>query len=182
MTQSQTRQFEAIVGPYLEALYRTAFRLTRSRDDAEDLVQEACLRAYDRMAELEAVVDARAWLLRVQYHLFVDGTRRQRRSPVLPVPDGGTVESFAANGPAVEELIEHDRLEQRVERAWRELEPDQRGLLALHIEGYSLAELEAITGVSKNALSARLHRARTRLAKLIGYRFGRCAEPTRMES
>lgn len=182
MTQSEERRFEAIVAPHFDALYRTAFRLTRSRDDAEDLVQDVCLRAYGRIAELEGVVDARAWLLRVQYRMFVDGARRRRRSPVQPVPGGTEIDGVAADDAGPEELAEHGRLEHRVTEAWQRLEPDQRALLALHVEGHSLAELETITGVSKNAVSARLHRARARLAKLMGHSFGSCAEPTRMES
>ncbi|HET8696630.1 MAG TPA: sigma factor-like helix-turn-helix DNA-binding protein, partial [Gammaproteobacteria bacterium] len=53
-------------------------------------------------------------------------------------------------------------------RAWTELTAEQRALLALHAEGYGLAELEQIFGTNRNSLSARLHRARARLAKLIG--------------
>jgi RNA polymerase sigma factor (sigma-70 family) len=182
MTQSEERRFEAIVAPHFDALYRTAYRLTRSRDDAEDLVQDVCLRAYGRIAELEDVADARAWLMRVQYRLFIDGRRRRQRSPLRAVADGANLDAFAADGPGPDDLAEQNRIERRVEAAWHGLEPDQRALLALHVEGHSLSELEAITGVSKNALSARLHRARARLAKLMGHTFGGCAEPTRMES
>jgi DNA-directed RNA polymerase specialized sigma24 family protein len=50
---------------------------------------------------------------------------------------------------------------------WDRLDVEQRALLSLHAEGHDLAELAAIFGVNKNALSARLHRARQRLAKLL---------------
>jgi RNA polymerase sigma factor (sigma-70 family) len=182
MTQSEECRFEAIVAPHFDALYRTAYRLTRSRDDAEDLVQEVCLKACGRIAELADVANARAWLMRVQYRLFIDGRRRRQRSPLRAVADGADLDALAAGGPGPDELAEQGRIERRVAAAWHGLEPDQRALLALHVEGHSLSELEAITGVSKNALSARLHRARARLAKLMGHTIGGCAEPTRMES
>jgi DNA-directed RNA polymerase specialized sigma24 family protein len=57
--------------------------------------------------------------------------------------------------------------QERLDMGWEQLTPELRGLLALHAEGYGLAELEKLTGKNRNLLSARLHRARMRLAKLI---------------
>ena len=55
----------------------------------------------------------------------------------------------------------------RVVAVWDRLEPEQRALLSLHAEGHGLEELVAIFGTNRNALSARLHRARLRLANLL---------------
>src|SRR6185503_15844176 len=75
---------------------------------------------------------------------------------------------FASDEPGPEELTSAAYTQERLDRAWRELTPEQRALLALHAEGYGLGELEQILGTNRNSLSARLHRARARLAKLIG--------------
>ena len=167
MADTPAERFEAIVGPHFEALYRAAMRLTRRRQDAEDLVQDVCLRAYSRLAELEKVARPLGWLLQVQYRLFLDAVRRVRRAPFGSTP--GEFDAGESSGEALapEDAADGMRLQGSLERAWNQLEREQRALLALHAEGYSLGELEAICGISRNAVSARLHRARARLARLL---------------
>lgn len=168
MAESE-RPFEDLVGPHFEALHRAALRLTRRHHDAEDLVQEVCLRAYRELATLPSLDNIRGWLLRVQYRIFVDGVRRSARART-ETPAGGPdiADLFPSEEPGPEELTSAAYTQERLDKAWQELTPEQRALLGLHAEGYGLAELERITGKNRNLLSARLHRARNRLAKLIG--------------
>lgn len=168
MRTASDKRFETIVGPHFDALFRAALRLTRGRQDAEDLVQEVCLRAYPELGRLEKLERPRSWLLRVQYRLFVDETRRRKRSPFSPASDGaGSADLMLSDDPGPEELVDGFLRRQQLARAWIELERDQRALLAMHAEGYTLGELELITGISRNAIGVRLHRARARLAKLM---------------
>lgn len=164
-------RFEALVAPHFEALHRAALRLTRRRHDAEDLVQELCLRAYRELDTLARLEHVRGWLLRVQYRIFVDDVRRRARSRTNG-GGGGDGEDLVAlacsEEPGPEELTSAAYTRARLDKAWAELTPEQRALLAMHAEGYGLAELEKILGKNRNLLSARLHRARARLAKLIG--------------
>jgi RNA polymerase sigma-70 factor (ECF subfamily) len=161
------QRFEAIVGPHFEALYRAAMRLTRRRQDAEDLVQDVCLRAYSRIGDLEKVAQPLGWLLYVQYRLFVDAVRRIRRAPFAPMPDDLDSVPSLREELAPDDAAEGTDLQRSLEWAWGHLDKEQRALLALHAEGYSLGELEMMCGISRNAVSARLHRARARLAKLL---------------
>jgi RNA polymerase sigma factor (sigma-70 family) len=78
--KSAAERFETLVQPHYEVLYRTAYRLTRSTHDAEDLAQEVCVRAFPRLAELERLEQPRGWLLRVLYRAFVDSVRRYERT------------------------------------------------------------------------------------------------------
>lgn len=166
MTDRQ-RQFERLVRPHFEVLHRAALRLTRQRHDAEDLVQDVCLRAYRELDTLESLEYVRGWLLRVQYRIFVDSARKRFRSPIDPVA-GGDDGTFASEEPDPEELASAADTRRRLDAAWAQLTGEQQALLALHAEGYGLAELERIVGKNRNLLSARLHRARARLAKLMG--------------
>jgi RNA polymerase sigma-70 factor (ECF subfamily) len=167
LAESDSR-FEALVEPHFEALHRAALRLTRRRHDAEDLVQEVCLRAYRELATLESLDNVRGWLLRVQYRVFVDTVRKRVRSRTDAAGGDEIAALFASDEPGPEELTSAAYTQERLDKAWEQLTPEQRGLLALHAEGYGLAELEKLTGKNRNLLSARLHRARMRLAKLIG--------------
>lgn len=162
-------QFEALVGPHFETLHRAALRLTRRHQDAEDLVQEVCLRAYRELAKLESLDSVCGWLLRVQYRIFVDSVRKRVRARIDVAAYGDELaDALASEEPGPEELTSAAYTQERLDKAWGQLTMEQRALLALHAEGYGLAELEKITGKSRNLLSARLHRARARLAKLIG--------------
>jgi RNA polymerase sigma-70 factor, ECF subfamily len=167
MSDSLEQPFASLVQPHFAALYRAALRFTRRRPDAEDLVQEVCLRACTRLEELAAVTNARAWLMRALYHCFVDATRRRRRRPDVPLLGDDTPGAPASDDPGPDRVADATRLHERLAAVWHRLDAEQRALLSLHAEGHDLEELAAIFAVNKNALSARLHRARQRLAKLL---------------
>jgi RNA polymerase sigma-70 factor (ECF subfamily) len=160
-------RFESLIEPHYDVLYRAAYRLTRSVHDAEDLVQEVCVRAFARIDELENFERPRAWLLRVLQRLFIDQTRRYDRRHVqsIETSDWNAWVSDAAD-PA--DAAEQSSTRRQLNRAWQHLDRMQQVLLALHdIEGYSLAELQQITGFKEGTLKSRLHRARVRLGKLV---------------
>jgi len=169
MSDSAEQPFATLVQPHFAALYRAALRLTRHSHDAEDLVQDVCLRACSRLGELASVTNPRAWLMRVLYRQFLDRARRLRRRATVAVDDGVEAGSEDA-GP--ERVAEARHMHDRIVAVWDRLEPEQRALLSLHAEGHALDELATIFNLNKNALSARLHRARQRLARLLAARDG----------
>lgn len=159
--------FASLVAPRLDVLYRAAFRLTGRTADAEDLVQDTCISALEKLATLERVEYPDRWLLRVLYNRFIDGSRRRRRSPVVALDGLYELPAFASREPGPEEIAAAEDGERAFHAAWLELEPMQRALLALRAEGYGLAEIETITGVGRDVLRARLHRARRSLARQL---------------
>src|SRR5690349_12592949 len=166
-TLSSVERFEMLVQPHYETLYRTAYRLTRSQHDAEDLAQEVCVRAYPRLDELASLEQPRGWLLRVMYRIFVDWSRRYERTHVasMEVVD---VLGMASDEPGPPDLAERATDSAHLERAWRRLDREQQTLLALHdVEGHSLAEINEITGIKEGTLKSRLQRARVRLGRLL---------------
>ena len=167
MSESVEQRFTSLVQPHFAALYRAAMRLTRRRPDAEDLVQELCLRACSRLDDLAAATNPRAWLMRALYRLFVDSTRRERRRAAAPFPSDEAAGVPHSDEPGPERAAEARRMHDRLAAVWDRLDAEQRALLSLHAEGHDLEELAAIFAVTKNALSARLHRARQRLGKLL---------------
>jgi RNA polymerase sigma factor (sigma-70 family) len=159
-------EFRDLVAPHLQALFRSAYRLTGNRADAEDLVQEVCVRAYAHLSTLRALEHPKSWLHKIAYRVFVDGVRRRTRSPVRT-----TAEDFdatrASEQPSPDETIEGELAERRLLAALAQLDNEQRALLALHVEGYSLSELQTMTDLTTDVLKARLYRARVRLGKLL---------------
>ena len=164
MTTAHT-DFSTLIAPHLAALFRSAYRLTGNRLDAEDLVQEVCIRAYTEIATLRSFEQPKRWLFKVAYRAFVDGVRRHARSRVKAT--GEDFDARSSDEPTPEQAAEGELAERRLLDAFGRLDRDQRALLALHVEGHSLDELRAITGLSTDVLKARLYRARVRLGKLL---------------
>jgi RNA polymerase sigma-70 factor (ECF subfamily) len=157
------RRFKRLIEPHLDALFRAAYRLARNRADAEDLVQEACVRAYDHVSGLRESEPVKGWLLRVLHNSFVDGARRAKRSPVAA--DGTELDSYACPSQNPEESAYAAQREELLQRAWLKLDRGHRALLALRAEGYTLGEIAKITGFAPDALTARLYRARQSFAR-----------------
>jgi RNA polymerase sigma-70 factor (ECF subfamily) len=169
---SAPEPFEALLRPHLQRLYRLAYRLTGSRDDAEDLVQSLLVklvRQEQRLAEVEALAP---WLARALYHLYVDDVRRQTRTPTshsAPETDAALVDALPDEGSETpEQAAERRWTNRRLTAALAELPVEQRALIAWHdLEGYSLSELASALDIPVGTLKSRLHRARAHLRRSL---------------
>jgi RNA polymerase sigma factor (sigma-70 family) len=142
----------------LPSLRRYARALTRHDIDAEDLVHDALVRAYERRASFRAGHDIRVWLLSILHNVFVDGTRARSAEAQRLTRVGQLVERQLS--PVQDH---HIRLCQ-VRQAFIELPDDQREALHLvAIEGLTYAEAAAALGIPVGTLMSRIARARTAL-------------------
>jgi RNA polymerase sigma-70 factor (ECF subfamily) len=167
MRESVPDRFAVYVAPHLEALFRVAWGLLRNTPDAQDLVQDTCVIACGRLPEIAATDSPVRWLLTVMHNRFIDGQRRKHRSPVIPTDENDEVIQFTSSGFNPEELLQQSQDELALEQAFLQLSDTQRTLLSLRAEGYELPEIEAITGIDRKVLSARLNRARVTLAQRL---------------
>jgi RNA polymerase sigma-70 factor (ECF subfamily) len=162
-------EFVTLVRPYVEGMYRLAYRFCGSREDAEDLVQDLLLKLYPRVQELRGIDNLQSWLATVLYRQFVDRTRHQNRSPVQLTEDGVTFPltmDFAALQPE-SQILNNEAIDQ-VQQALLQLNEDQRTLVVLHdVEGYKLTELQQMLDIPIGTLKSRLHRAREQLKKFF---------------
>ncbi len=167
--QGTAARFDELVRPHLIYLYRLAFRFCGNQEDAEDLVQDLMVKLYPRCDELEKVDRLRPWLVTSLYRMFVDGTRRKKRSPLELIDDEvAFYEATPSNRPSPgQELAEDQRITQ-IQAAFERLSEDHRVLITLHdIEGYRLVELEKMLDVPVGTLKSRIHRARARMRKML---------------
>jgi RNA polymerase sigma-70 factor (ECF subfamily) len=168
MPGTDNERFRRLVEPHLDALFRAAYRLARQRADAEDLVQETCIRACQRIDQLDNSQAVKSWLLRVLHNVFIDGARRARSAPIDRFVDGtDLVAASSSPDQTPEDSLNAAQREDQIERAWLKLERGQQALLALRAEGYSLTEISSITGIAMDALTMRLYRARRQLTRCL---------------
>lgn len=164
------REFAAQIEPHYPRLYRLAFRLCGSQADAEDLLQDVLIKLYERRQELSSIENLQPWLGRVLYNQFVDQARKRKRRPLALVGDAETGQTADPHTePAVARTQEEST--SALERALERLSEDHRTLLLMHdAEGYTLPEIEALTGTPIGTLKSRLSRARARLREMLSSR------------
>ncbi len=73
--------FEETIFEYIDSLYSTALRLTRNQQDAEDLVQDACLKAYQYFFRFEKGTNFKAWIFKIMMNTFINKYHKDVRTP-----------------------------------------------------------------------------------------------------
>lgn len=142
----------------LGALRRYARSLTRDASDAEDLVHDALVRAYERRSSFRSGGNMRAWLLSILHNTFIDGVR-SRRAESVRAGDGARLAETALAAPQ-----EHSVRLAQVRDAFMALPEEQRAALHLvAIEGLSYQEAADALAIPLGTLMSRIGRARSAL-------------------
>jgi RNA polymerase sigma-70 factor (ECF subfamily) len=155
---------EALV--HLDSLYRVALRLTGNVADAEDLVQEAVLRAYRSWEQYTPGTNARGWLITILRNLFINEYRRRSRHP--ETVDVDTIEPFAVFPEIQDEdpqaTFFDSIVDDEVLRALDELpEVFKEAVMLSDVEGLSYEEIAQVLGVPVGTVKSRLFRGRRML-------------------
>lgn len=161
-----TTLFNRELAPLDDDLFRYACWLTGDCSRAEDLVQETYLRAWRFLDSYLPGTYAKAWLFRICRNLFINEYRRNGRQPhMLSYEDwSGSSESknFLAQDP------HHAAISEEVMLAINTLPKRARSMVLLDTEGFTYQEIADIHKVPIGTVRSTLHRARTKLAKLLG--------------
>jgi RNA polymerase sigma-70 factor (ECF subfamily) len=169
--QTAAPDFAALTVVHAAALYRTAYHLTGSVVEAEDLTQETYLRAYRGFTGFRGG-DVRAWLFTILRHAFLDECRRRRRMPVTESADDDafTFSSSDPGGwtPSAESEALRCLPSEALDRAFAALPPDWRLVVLLaDVEDLSYREIADVMGIPLGTVMSRLHRARKRLQEQL---------------
>lgn len=173
---SKRRRFEALARPQLDALFRTARRIVGNAAVAEEVVQEACLKAYERFDAADEPVQFRSWIFRILVNSSIDHIRRRGRDLGWPVdgllPMALELADLSAS-VAPDRIVESRELGQAIDRALFELSPELRAVVVLVlIEEMSYGEAAHSLAISEDLVRSRLSRARARLRERLNGVFG----------
>jgi len=165
------RAFEELTRPYLDALYRAALHLTGNRDDAEDLVQETYLRAFQSFRRLEKEGAIKAWLFKILAHALQDRLRKKPAEVSLEAEEGGLAWAAVQRGRAEEspeEEVSQAEARALVREAIAKLPPDFRAVVLLaDLEGFSYKEIAQILNIPIGTVMSRLYRGRRVLRRKL---------------
>jgi RNA polymerase sigma-70 factor, ECF subfamily len=164
--EDRRAHFEAQVMPHLDAAYRFARWLTRSSTEADDIVQEAFLRAFRSLDSLRGT-DARAWLFAIVRNCHVTARRQEQRRGYVPLPEEQPAEFGAetiAHQPDPESASAAEDDRRMLARLIAALPEEYREVLLLReMEDLSYGEIAAVTQVPIGTVMSRLSRARAAL-------------------
>ena len=164
-------RFESSVLPHIDPAYNLARWLTRNGHDAEDLVQESLLRAFQAFHGFRGA-DGRAWLLAIVRNVCYTWLHRNRQQDLTTEFDEEihTLEGDVLNP---EKLILREGDSARVQQALEELPVEFREMLVLReIEGLSYKEISTVVDIPIGTVMSRLARARGRLQRALTARPG----------
>lgn len=160
-----TRAFEALVERHREVVLRVAARIAGA-EQAEDVSQDAFLRAFHRLPKFRGEAPFRAWLLQITHHAAVDQITRRRPEPVDAEATGDRPSADARRQPA--ERLETTERIARLEVKLRALSAESRAVLVLRdIEGLAYDEIAELTSAPLGTVKARLHRARRDMIEIL---------------
>jgi RNA polymerase sigma factor (sigma-70 family) len=166
-----TRQrFERLVAPYLPEAYALARALTGNRADAEDVVQDACLRALRAIGGV-AIANPRAWMLTIVHNTAFTWLGKNRSAAIVAVEDLELAEQSSPHGgdqntPELAVIAKSEAA--HLEAAIAALPAVFRETLLLRdVEGLNYKEIAEVTGVPIGTVMSRLTRARSRLMTLL---------------
>ncbi|HZO26783.1 MAG TPA: sigma-70 family RNA polymerase sigma factor [Chloroflexota bacterium] len=175
-TEERESFFEREVMQHLDALYRTALRMTRNPQDAEDLVQETMLRAFRFLDRFEPGTNLRAWLFKILTNTYINRYRKASSEPRVDSLDDSEELSLyryldneaASRGGSVEAQVLDRFAEQDIKTAIEALPPQYRiTVLLADVEGFSYNDIAEITNVKKGTVMSRLFRGRRLLQKAL---------------
>ena len=166
------KQFEVEALPHMDALYRTALRMTKNEKDAEDLVQEAFVKAYRFWDKFETGSNCRAWLFKIMTNIFINEYRSKSRSPMAvnvdDIDDNFLYGQLAVGGKEENPEIDffNKIFDDDVKKAIDTLPDDFRMVVMLSfLEGFSYQEIADIADLQLGTVKSRLHRGRKLLQK-----------------
>ena len=161
--------FESAVLPHLNALYGSAFRLTRNAGDAEDLVQDTLLRAYRFWGSFHEGSNCKAWLFKILTNTFINSYQRKKRSKEIlnaaiiqqETTDGTLIQATARSHQSPAEILIKNSMSEDVERALAAIPGDFRvAVLLCDVEGFSYKEIAEILECPVGTVMSRLYRGR----------------------
>ena len=177
MSQERQNRFESLLSPVLGPAFGAALQMTRCRDDAEDLVQEAALQAYRAFDTFEPGTNFKAWFFRVMTNLFYQSYRKRRREPeIAPLEDASEIYLYLQStraglqGPPDDpaDVVLGRMDSEAVSTAIATLPEEYRVVAALYfIEDFAYQEIAEIVECPVGTVRSRLHRGRKMLQKSL---------------
>jgi RNA polymerase sigma-70 factor (ECF subfamily) len=164
--------FNQLVKRWERPIFALAYRTLGREEDARDVTQETFLRAFRALSGFKGDAKFSSWLYRIALNLCRDWMRKERRAPLVAVPEGVDVEQLAAErGPVetVEDLAARSELSREVARAMESLPAEQRQAIILkEYHGLTVQEIADLMKCPLSTVKTRVYQGLSTLRKQLG--------------
>jgi RNA polymerase sigma-70 factor (ECF subfamily) len=165
--RGNTPAFAFLVNRHKDNVYNLAVRICSNREEAEEIAQDAFLKVYKALSEFKRNSSFATWLYRIVYNTSISYLRA-RRKEVLSLEDFPADATDFIGCCESEEIAEREYRDALVNFALQKLNESDRAIVTLfYYEEMSHAEIATITGISKENIKIRLHRARKKMLEDI---------------
>ena len=175
--------FKSLVRRYEDRLYNAAYRILGNAEEAEEVVQDTCIKLHQNISKFKAQCSFAAWLFRIAHNTCLDKLRHKQRrqgftlwsfdpNSAIDSAEGDDAQ-FIVSQAADEALNPAEKLDlseqgSMVAESLRQLPETQRTVVVLHdIEGFSYQEISDIVGANLGTVRSRLHYGRLKLRELL---------------
>ncbi|MBE3095911.1 MAG: sigma-70 family RNA polymerase sigma factor [Planctomycetes bacterium] len=159
--EGDTACFNQLIVRWERPIYALAYRLIGHNEDARDVCQDTFLRAFRALPGFRGQAKFSSWLYRIAVNLCRDWVRRQRRTPIVPAPDGvelTELKGIAQESEPIEDVLSRQRLGRDVARAMRMLTADQRAAVILkEYHDLTFQEIADLLGCPLSTVKTRLY-------------------------
>lgn len=169
--------FEILAGKYSKAIYGHIFRMVRGRrEEAEDLTQEALLRAFKALGRFRGDCKFSTWLRRIAVNLTLNRLQK-KQLPASSIdeepPEGGRPVEIPDESFGPERKLDQNELKRALEAAIEQLSPNLRTVFVMReVEGLSHEEIAEVLETNSQAVRVRHHRAKKQLAGILTQSMG----------
>ncbi|MCF8011941.1 MAG: sigma-70 family RNA polymerase sigma factor [Clostridiales bacterium] len=170
--KGDTKAFEQLVTMYQDKIYALGYQLTGNHADAQDLAQNAFIKAYRSLSGFRNEADFGTWLHRITVNLSLNEKRKKKAELSLDNPvqteDGEMQRLVVSDGDTPEEAFEKKEFRGLVHTALKNLSSEHRTILVLReMQDYSYEEIADVVGCNLGTVKSRMSRARKALKKEI---------------
>jgi RNA polymerase sigma-70 factor (ECF subfamily) len=169
--RGDAESFNQLIARWERPIYALAYRVIGHEEDARDVCQETFLRAFRGIGAFKGQAKFSSWLYRIALNLCRDWIRRERRTPVVQVPEGvDLTELVAEAGPAesVEDLVSRRDMSRAVARAMMSLSDEQRTAIVLkEYQGLTFQEIADMLGCPLSTVKTRLYQGLSSLRRQL---------------
>lgn len=157
------REFERLLVESSTLAFRVAYGVLRQREDAEDIAQEAFIKAHRNFRRLRDRTSFRAWLVRLTWRLAIDRQRANRRRANRDTEHGRLTPTTASSDPAIDN--------ERIDHVWQAIDalPEKLRLpmVLSGIEGHDIREISRLLNLPEGTVKSRLFHARERMKESL---------------
>lgn len=165
--QGKTDAFTYLVDKHKDKVYNLAFRICGNREEAEEVAQDAFLKAFRSLKSFKMKSSFSTWLYRIVYNTAVSLVRNRRKGLLALDEFPADAVDFLGSG-IDEEDAANDYINSVVNFALQKISEEERGLITLYYyNDMDITEISVITGISRSNLKVKLFRARQKMAIII---------------